>query len=93
MRFLMTHLHDQMADAARALLMKRQREAVQMLESCGIEPRTVPLWPEIWREGPYVYLERFMFTEDGRIRRDDYGPMVEEFSIEPDRVPDWIPFD
>lgn len=82
-----------MATAAQRLLEKRKQETIEMLKSCGIEPRTVPLWPEIWREGPYVYLERFMFTEDGALRIDDYGPMIEEFAIEPERIPDWIPFD
>jgi len=81
------------ADAAAKLLERRKQETVAMLKSCGVDPRTVPLWPDIWREGPYVYIERYMFTESGQIRRDDYGPMIEEFAIEPDVIPSWIPFD
>ena len=82
-----------MATAALRLLERRRREAVAMLKSCGVDPHAVPLWPEIWREGSRVHLERFMFTQDGTLRRDDYGPMVEEFTIEPEDIPDWIPFD
>lgn len=80
-------------DAAMKLLERRKQETIEMLKSCGVDPSTVPLWPEIWREGPYVYTERFMFDDNGRLRRDDYGPMIEEFAIEPEVIPDWIPFD
>lgn len=34
-----------------------------------------------------------MYTEGGQIRRDDYGVMIEEFAIEPEEIPGWIPFD
>jgi hypothetical protein len=80
------------ADAVAKLLERRRGEANLMLESCGIDPRTVPLWPEIWREGSRVHLERFMYDERGRPRRDDHDWMFEEFTIEPDRIPHWIPF-
>lgn len=93
MRLLVTHIHDRVADVTRALLEKRKQETLAMLESCGVDPRTIPLWPDIWREGRYVHLERFMYTESGQIRRDDYGVMIEEFAIEPEGIPGWIPFD
>lgn len=51
MRLLVTHIHDRVADVTRALLEKRKQETLAMLESCGVDPRTIPLWPEIWREG------------------------------------------
>lgn len=81
------------ADAVVKLMEQRRRESVTMLKSCGVDPATVPLWTDMWREGQQVHIERFMFDEGGRLRRDDHGLMIEEFTIEPDVVPDWIPFD
>jgi len=80
------------ADAAVRLLERRRQEVNAMLRSCGVDPRTVPLWPEIWREGDVVHIDRFMFDGRGRVRRDNRGVMVEECEICPDVIPDWIPF-
>lgn len=82
-----------MATALQRLLMQRRGDIIEMLNSCGVDPYTIPLWPEIWREGQRVHLDRYMLTEGGGIRRGSFGPMVEEFVIEPDLIPSWIPFD
>lgn len=79
------------ADAVMRLRERRRQEAIAMLRSCGVDPRTVPLGADMWREGRVVYIERFMFDEKGKPRRDDHDLMTEEFAIEPDFVPDWIP--
>ena len=86
-------VHLSMADALRALLLKRKWETVDMLESCGVDPRTVPLWPDMWREGPVIHVDQFMYNEHGVPRRDDRGWMLGEISIQPERIPDWIPFE
>jgi hypothetical protein len=80
-----------MLEAAKALLLQRRQETIAMLESCGVDPRTVPLWPDIWREGPVVYVDRYMYDERSIPRRDDHEWMIEEFPIRPERIPDWIP--
>lgn len=79
------------ADAVLRLRERRRHESIAMLQSCGVDPRMIPLWTDMWREGKVVYVERFMFDEKGKPRRDDHGLMTEEFAIEPDVVPDWIP--
>jgi hypothetical protein len=80
------------ATVVQRLLDKRAREVIEMLESCGVQLGIIPLWPEIWREKDGVHVDRFMLTAEGCVRRDGHGPMIEEFVIQPDRVPDWIPF-
>lgn len=81
------------ADVVRALLEKRRREVLAMLASCDVNPRDIPLWPEIWREEDGVHIDRYMRNEHGSIRKDDIGPMVEEAVISPAFVPDWIAYD
>lgn len=89
---LRTRYRAWMSDAARALLEKRRADVLAMLASCGVDPTDVPLWPEIWRDGDGVHIDRFMRTEDGRLRRDDFGFMVEESVIQPTVIPDWIAY-
>lgn len=81
-----------MADAVRALLEKRNADVLDMLASCGVSPTDVPRWPEIWRDEEGVHIDLFMRTEDGRLRRDDFGAMVEEGVIHPTVIPDWIAY-
>lgn len=82
-----------MVEAALALLEKRKREVVVMLESCEVRPRDVPLWTELRREGAVVHLERYVRDpESGNIRLEKPGvPEIEEFAISPNVIPGWIP--
>lgn len=78
------------------LLEGRRREVVVMLEACGIPPRDIPLATEIRRRGSRVHVERFVRDEETgniRLREDGRGAVSEEFSFEPERMPDWIPLD
>lgn len=83
-----------MGKAARALLEKRRRETVAMLESCGVDPRDIPMDAYMSREGTRVRLERF-------VRHPETGNVIfsvaemrdrrTEFVIEPKVIPQWIP--
>lgn len=84
------------ATAVLRLMEARRGEVAAMLESCGISPRDVPLDSAVWRDGPRIRMERFVRDEEtGNIRLCEDGAwvMVEDFSFEPDWVPDWIPLD
>lgn len=89
---LRTRYRAWISDAVRALLEKRRSDVLAMLASCDVDPKDVPKWPEIWRDEEGVHIDRFMRTEDGRIRRDDFGFMVEESVIQPTVIPDWIAY-
>lgn len=75
----------------------QRRQIVRMLESCGIEPKDVPVDTPFRRSGESVYLEVFIRGEDGRIRisTDGQSPACKEIEIRPrpELVPDWVPGD
>jgi hypothetical protein len=87
-----TMLRTEVSESVRALLEKRRKDVLAMLASCGVDPMAIPRWPEIWRDEEGIHIDRYMRTEDGRLRRDDFGFMVEESVIQPTVIPDWIAY-
>lgn len=91
-----TRLRVRLASDVRALHEKRRQDVIGILKTSGASLNGVPFNTRIWRSGTRVHLERFVpHAETGNpVWRDDQtGPVVEEFFIEPDHIPDWIPFD
>ncbi|MCP9209672.1 hypothetical protein [Streptomyces cucumeris] len=67
---------------------------INMLKDCQFQPRDVPAFAELWREGPTVHVQRFVRdaeTDRIRLSEDGAGPMIEDFAIKPEWIPEWIP--
>lgn len=89
---LRTRLRVQMGEAVRSLHEKRRLEMVDILRRSGVDVRSIPRDCDMWRDEEGLHLDRFTYTEDGKIRLDGGEPLIEEFTVKPDRIPDWIPF-
>lgn len=89
-----SRLRAQLAESVLALWGQRRQEIVAMVRSCGLEPNQIPLGSQLWREGDRIHLDRFVCDpESGNVIFSEklQGPLTEEFTIEPESIPHWIP--
>lgn len=89
---LRTRLRAQVADAVRALHEERRVELVGILLDCGVDVHSIARHGSMWRDEEGLHLDRYLRTEDGRIRHEGDDPLTEEFVVRPEWIPDWVPF-